>query len=379
MTDVLDRMAAANPVREDGRPPIDDVWRKITADEAQAPRRPWRRRGGRALLIAAAVVPVVVVVLVAISTHAVRRTPPRPALRRTHHVPSTIDPAVQRSARQALVGRSGSIVVMNPQTGAIEAMAATGDLRGSAASVPPGATFDVVTLATALTSGRYGPDSLVSGASPLGSAGSQVRNDEGQSFGRLTLSDALTFSVNTVFARVGAGVGADALLRQMRLFRLSAARSGTAGSVAVAPLAAGQGSVTATPLELATIAAAIANGGRLAEPHATALTGPAPQRLVMSARTARSLTQMLRRVVTHGTATAANLPGLDIAGKTGTAPVGGAGRNHGTVASFIGFAPADHPTVAIAVVLAALRDGFGGTDAAPIAARVIGTVLRAAP
>lgn len=379
MTDVLDRMAAANPVREDGRPPIDDVWRKIAADQAPAPRRPWRRRSGRALLIAAAVVPVVVVVLVAISTHAVRRGPALPALRRTHHIPSTIDPAVQRSARQALVGRSGSIVVMNPQTGAIEAMAATGGLRGRATSVPPGATFDVVTLATALTSGRYGPDSLVSGASPLGSAGSQVRNDEGQSFGHVTLSDALTFSVNTVFARVGAGVGADALLRQMRLFRLSAARSGTAGSVALAPLAAGQGSLTATPLQLATIAAAIANGGRLAEPHAIALTGPVPQRLVMSARIARLLTQMLRRVVTHGTATAANLPGLDIAGKTGTAPVGGAGRDHEVVASFIGFAPAAHPRVAIAVVLAAPHGGFGGTDAAPVAARVIGDVLRAAP
>ena len=99
----------------------------------------------------------------------------------------------------------------------------------------------------------------------------------------------------------------------------------------------------------------------------------------MSARIARLLTQMLRRVVTHGTATAANLPGLDIAGKTGTAPVGGAGRDHEVVASFIGFAPAAHPRVAIAVVLAAPHGGFGGTDAAPVAARVIGDVLRRSP
>jgi len=78
--------------------------------------------------------------------------------------------------------------------------------------------------------------------------------------------------------------------------------------------------------------------------------------------------------VTQGTGTAANLGGLDIAGKTGTAPARGSAR--GTVASFIGFAPADHPTVAIAVVLNIPRGGFGGTAAAPIAARVIRDVLR---
>ena len=92
----------------------------------------------------------------------------------------------------------------------------------------------------------------------------------------------------------------------------------------------------------------------------------------MPPRTARLLTDMLRRVVTDGTGTPANLPGLDIAGKTGTAPVGA----RGTVATFIGFAPADHPTVAIAVVLELPRGGFGGTTAAPIAARVIRDVLR---
>ena len=96
----------------------------------------------------------------------------------------------------------------------------------------------------------------------------------------------------------------------------------------------------------------------------------------MTTRTARLLTQMLRGVVTQGTATAANLSGLSIAGKTGTAPDSGGPGRHGTVASFIGFAPADHPTVAIAVVLRVPRGGFGGTEAAPIAARVIRDVLR---
>jgi peptidoglycan glycosyltransferase len=374
MTDLLDRMAAANPARADERPPLEDVWRKIGAGAAPA-RAPWRRAGGRALLVAAVAVPVLAVILIAVSARRAAQRPRHPAVSGVHHGRSTIDPAIQRSARRALGAHSGSIVVMNPQTGAIEAMAAAGSLRGGAgAAVPPGATFDVVTVATALTSGRYRPDSLISGASPLGAADSQVRNDAGQSFGRLTLSDALTFSVNTVFARLGAGLGATALTHEMRLFELSSPPP-TGGRAAVGPLAAGQGSVTATPVQLAALAATIANRGRLAEPHTTNLAGPAPRRPVMSARAARLLTQMLRRVVTQGTATAANLPGLGIAGKTGTAPAG-PGNAAGTVVSFIGFAPADHPTVAIAVVLAAPHGAFGGTVAAPLAARVIRDVLR---
>jgi peptidoglycan glycosyltransferase len=381
MTDLLDRLAAANPAREntppprgDTPPPIDDVWRKISAEAAPA-RAPWRRAGGRALLVTAVAVPVLAVILIAVSARRAAHSTRQPAISGVHHGRSTIDPAIQRSARRALGGRTGSIVVMNPSTGAIEALAATGSLRGGAgAAVPPGATFDVVTVATALTSGRYGPHSLISGASPLGVAGSQVRNDGGQSFGRITLSDALTFSVNTVFARVGAGVGATALANEMRLFQLPS-QPGAGGRAGVGAVAAGQGSVTATPVQLATLAATIANRGWLAQPHSSELAGPAPQRPVISAQAARLLTQMLRRVVTQGTGTAANLPGLGIAGKTGTAPAGGA-DGRGTVASFIGFAPADHPTVAIAVVLAAPRGAFGGTAAAPIAARVIRDVLR---
>ena len=384
MTDLLDRLAAANPAREstppprgETPPPIDDVWRKIAAEAAPG-RAPWRRAGGRALLVAAVAVPVLAVILIAVSARRAEHSTRHPASGAAHHGRSTIDPAIQRSARRALGRRTGSIVVMNPSTGAIEALAATGSLRGGGggAAVPPGATFDVVTVATALTSGRYGRHSLISGASPLGVAGSEVRNDEGQSFGRLTLSDALTFSVNTVFARVGAGVGATALAHEMRLFALSSGPgAGALRHLGVGEVAAGQGSVTATPVQLATVAATIANRGWMAQPHSTDLPGPAPQRPVMSAQAARLLTQMLRRVVTQGTATAANLPGLGIAGKTGTAPSGGA-PGRGTVASFIGFAPADHPTVAIAVVLMAPRGAFGGTAAAPIAARVIRDVLR---
>jgi penicillin-binding protein A len=373
MTDLMDRLAAANPARDqDERPPIDDVWRKIAAEPAAAPRGARRRRSAALGRIAAAAIPVLAVVLVALPGHHVDRHRPQPAVTGHRRPHSTVDPVAQRSALHALGDRSGSVVVMNPKTGAIEAMASSGSLRGGAQrAVPPGGVFDVVTLATALSTGRYGPQSKVSGASPFGAADSQVRNDAGQSFGRVRLSDALAFSINTVFARVGMNVGAQALTRQMRLFELSS-RPARGGRVAVGPLAAGQASITATPLQLAAVAAAVANGGRLAQPHATELARPVAVRTVMPSRTARLLTDMLRRVVTDGTGTPANLPGLKIAGKTGTAPFGA----RGTVATFIGFAPADHPTVAIAVVLELPRGGFGGTTAAPIAARVLHEVLR---
>ncbi len=367
MTDLMDRLAAANPAREQEVPPIDDVWRRVTAQPSPARAR-WRRRGGRALWIAVAAVPVIAVVVIAISTHRGAHRSVPPAVTGGHHGHSTIDPAIQRSARQALRGRVGSVVVLDPRTGAVKAMTATGTLQRGAA-VPPGATVDVVTAAAALSSGRYAPRSRISGASPFASAGSEVRNDQGESLGRLTLSDAMTFSVNTVFARVGVAVGPIALTEQMRLFRLD-----VPAGVAVGGLAAGRSSLTATPLQMAMLAAAIANRGWLVRPHIEPLAGAAPQHPVMTAQTAQLLTQMLRNVVTHGTGTAANLPGLRIAGKTGTAHAGSA-SGQGTVASFIGFAPADHPTVAIAVVLADSRGGFGGTEAAPIAARIIRAVL----
>jgi peptidoglycan glycosyltransferase len=279
---------------------------------------------------------------------------------------------------------------MNPRTGEIEAMAHAGAMRADTL-IPPGATFDLVTAAAAIASGHYGPQSRVSGASPFGGGASQVRNNQDQSLGRITLSDALTLSVHTVFARLGTQVGAPDLTNMMRAFRFfvsslagtppSGAREGgrlvtpNNPRVPLGPLAAGQdSSLLVTPLQLAMEAAAVANDGRLQRPR-VAKPGPPGFWPVMPATTARALRQMLRRVVTHGTATAANVPGLDVAGLTGTAPAGGSNA-HATVASFLGFAPAAHPTVAIAVVVTDPKGGFGGTVAAPIAARVLRDVLR---
>ena len=276
---------------------------------------------------------------------------------------------------------------MNPRTGAIEAMAHAGTVNAGTL-VPPGATFDLVTAAAAIAGG-YGPRSRISGASPFGEGASQVRNNQDQSLGRLTLSDALTMSVNTVFARLGTRVGAPDLADMMRAFRFynttlagtppSGASAGgrlvqpTDPRVSLGPLAAGQSSLRVTPLQLVLEAAAVANDGWMRVPRVTD-SGPVGAWPVISAEAARTLRALLRRVVTHGTATAADVPGLDVAGLTGTAPAGGADPR-ATVASFLGFAPAAHPTVAIAVVVSDPNGGYGGTVAAPIAARVLREVL----
>jgi peptidoglycan glycosyltransferase len=390
MTDLLERLAAANPVSEVRRPPIEDVWRKVA--EAPAPARPgWRRTGRWLAAVLAVAVPVGAVVVIALSLGGARPHASRPAAPGTHVTGSMLDPAAQRVADQQLKGRTGSIVVLNPRTGAIEALAGTAHARAQTL-LPPAATFDVVTAAAALDSGRYTPASRIPGGSPLHVSGSLVSNDNGQRFGRITLTDALSGSVNTVFARVGDELGPATMTTYMKRFGFyspgfdhlpaSGARAAgvlalpTSGRVALGPLAAGEGGLTATSVQMAMMAAAVANGGTLVSPHLTTATSPVPERRVMSPTTAHALAQMLRRAVTRGTGTAADLDGLQIAGKTGTAPVIGSRE---TVASFIAFAPADHPTVAVAVVLRDAHGGFGGTEAAPVAARVIRAVLSERP
>ena len=237
MTDLMDRLAEANPAHEDERPPIDEVWRKLAAEPAPATRRPRRPRGAALGLMAAAAVPVLAVVLIALPGHHAPKHRAHPALTGARRSHSTIEPAGQRAAQQALGSRVGTVIIMNPRTGAIEAMAHAGTVNAGTL-VPPGATFDLVTAAAAIAGG-YGPRSRISGASPFGEGASQVRNNQDQSLGRLTLSDALTMSVNTVFARLGTRVGAPDLADMMRAFRFynttlagtpPSSGSGTSGS-----------------------------------------------------------------------------------------------------------------------------------------------------
>ncbi|MBV9465628.1 MAG: hypothetical protein JO169_05890 [Solirubrobacterales bacterium] len=331
--------------------------------------------------------------LVAFALRATEHRGSHPAVPRVLAGGSTLDRGLQAAALRQLAGREGAIVVLDPRTGAIKALAAGGGHALLRTLWAPEATFDVVTAAAALDSGRYDASSRISGSSPAVLSGTTVRNDEGESFGPITIGRALTLSVNTVFARIGARVGAPTLTAYMRRFGFYAApgvdgtpasgiRVGgtlvlpSAGGVALGALASGQGNLDATALQMAMVASTVADGGILTAPHLGVAPTRVAARRVISARTARLLIEMLRTVVSQGTGTPADLGGLTIAGKTGTAAAGAGGG--GTVVSFIGFAPAAHPTVAIAVVLRDPRGGFGGAVAAPIAARIIRTALGAA-
>ncbi len=341
------------------------------------------------------------------------------------NVDSTLDPVAQRTAIAGLGGRTGSVVALDPRTGAVRVMVSIPSFdpnnfrgartapgspilnRATQASYPPGSTFKVVTAAAALDTGRYTPDSTVDGSSPQTFSGVPLNNDGGQDFGPITLTEALTFSVNTVWAQVGESLGKRTMGEYMRRFgfyakpKLDYPRDQMLASgeyfrgrllspqsprIDVARMAIGQDKLQVTPLQMAQVAAAVANGGRLMKPRLTARIvdtdgrtrdriGPDVQRRVMKVSSARALGAMMSRVVAEGTGTAAALQGIEVAGKTGTAQVGPAGGNL-TQPWFIAFAPVARPRVAIAVTIERTDGGFGGTEAAPIAAQVMQVLLR---
>jgi peptidoglycan glycosyltransferase len=262
---------------------------------------------------------------------------------------------------------------------------------------PPGSTFKVVTATAAIDSGRFTPRSFVDGKSPKEIGGVPLTNFGGQDFGRITLTDALTNSVNTVWATVGEEVGKRTMYSYMRRYgfnrkplldlprdemRASGVfdRDGdllTVGdAVDIGRVAIGQERLQVTPLQMALVPAAIANGGSLMRPHLVSevrdrdgrivrRVKPSEQSEVMKPGTAANLARMMSNVVEEGTGTAAALEGIEVAGKTGTAEAGTANQ-----AWFIAFAPVQRPRVAIAVTVER-TSGQGGTVAAPIAKRVL--------
>jgi peptidoglycan glycosyltransferase len=273
---------------------------------------------------------------------------------------------------------------------------------------PPGSTFKVVTAAAALDSGKVTPDTVFDGSSPRTISGQPLFNSGGENFGPISLTTALTNSVNTVFAQVGEKIGRATLVEYMKRFGFFAdpqldypsdqmvpsgirrnGREYVQDGFGVGRVAIGQGglegAIEASPLQMAEVAAAIANKGRLMKPRLTdrivAKDGRVTKRIepdlqseVMKPETAAQLTEMMRRVVEEGTGTEVRLEGVNVAGKTGTAEIG-ANREF-TQPWFICFAPADNPRIAVAVTLERQPVGsFGGTVAAPIAKSVLEALL----
>jgi peptidoglycan glycosyltransferase len=337
---------------------------------------------------------------------------------------TTLDPQAQKIAEQELAGRPGSVVALNPQTGAVLAMYSDPSYddnrlstpcsdscqvnRAVYSKYPPGSTFKVVAATAAIDSGRYTPNSIVNGKSPVTISGVPLANDNNQSFGPIDLTTALTYSVNTVWAQVAVALGIPEMTRYMKRFgfyakppldypagEMLSSRPFTPAGDPYTPgspdedigrIAIGQGGLLVTPMQMAMVASAVADGGKLMKPRLTSKVvdpdgrtvetiSPSLYHQVMKTSTADEVAQMMKKVVDEGTGTPAQL-GNDItfAGKTGTASVGPTGEGE-TQPWFIGFAPIENPKVAIAVTVERTAGGFGGTVAAPIAKAVVQALL----
>ena len=346
-------------------------------------------------------------------------------------VHTNLDLEAQRVATEALVGNVGAVVALEPSTGRVRVMASSPTFdpneweersrelnqaegapivnRATQSRYPPGSTMKVVTAAAALDSGEYTPDSIVSGESPKVIGGAPLSNccAEGSGdYGPLTLTEGLTQSVNTVWAEVGEELGAETMLDYMEKFGFGSdppldyphdqmVESGVvkkSGDLAdandgfdVGRVAIGQGGeegqTQTTPLQMATVAATIGNDGVRMRPRLTDrivdkdgrvrdTINPSEEERVIKTESADQLQAMMESVVASGTATGAQIPGVAVAGKTGTAERGDGTNN----AWFISFAPADNPEVAIAVVVESTT-GQGGQVAAPIAKQVMESLL----
>lgn len=337
----------------------------------------------------------------------------------------TLDPRAQKAAYDGLRGHRGAAVALDPRTGAILAMVSTPSYnpnviaghndksvnkawkrlhsdpnkpmlnRAISERYPPGSTFKLVTSATALSTGKYTPDTQIPAPTryrlpqtrtTLSNFGGEVcAGDQRQS-----LEEALTISCNTAFAKLGVRLGDDKLREQAEKFGfghhfhvpMTAASSvfpKSPNPPQTAMSAIGQYDVATTPLQLAMVSAAIANDGTVMKPYLVQevkapdlepieTAEPEEYDRAVSPQVSGELTQMMRSVVDHGTGTAAQIPGVPVAGKTGTAQHGEGEAPH---AWFTSFAPADNPQIAVAVIV---EDGgslgseaTGGAVAAPIA------------
>jgi peptidoglycan glycosyltransferase len=335
---------------------------------------------------------------------------------------SSIDAQAQRIATQALGGRAGSVVAIEPATGSVRTLVSTPGYdpnqvpdafeelnqapgsplfdRATQSGYPPGSTFKVVTATAALDSGEFTPDSVLNGNTGVRISGVPLENAGGESFGQINLTDALTNSVNVVWAQVGEQLGDETLYKYMSKFGFNSLpqldypsqqmsvsgvfegnRILTAGDrVDIGRTAIGQERLRVTPLQMAEVAAAVANEGELMRPRLwervidpdgreVAKLRPQKQSEVMKEETARTLAGMMSNVVQEGTGTAAALSGIDVAGKTGTAE-----RGTSDQAWMIAFAPVEDPKVAVAVTVEKAA-GSGGTVAGPIAKQVMESLL----
>ncbi len=312
---------------------------------------------------------------------------------RPQDVQVTLDIDMQRAAENAFGRTTGGAVVIEPESGDLLAVVSSAPFdpnnyvgvagvmpfnRALSGTYPPGSAMKVVTASAALEEGVVKPTTQVSG--PGNYKG--VHNFESGEFGTISFMLATQKSVNTAFAQVAEDLGSKKMTEYAERFGfnkepampLDAATPSYPRPEDLTDLmwsAIGQAQVLATPLQMATVAATVANDGVRMEPRILMDDAPVGEE-VISPEAAATMTELMEAVVVGGTGTAANLGHPTVAGKTGTAEVsvGGGIRNH---AWFICFAPSNDPEVAVAVV--SEFGGVGGEVAAPLARQILQAVL----
>ena len=353
-------------------------------------------------------------------------------------------PGVQKIAETALEGKCGAAVMLNPKTGQVYVMASSPSYdpnkinsdkgyasilkspsacpgstsallnRATQGLYPPGSTFKTVTAAAALDSGKFKESSPFFDPGYCVEYGQHVSNagnpEAPEAFGHVDFLQAYEHSINAVFCNIGMTLGARAVIDKAKEFGFyskppielpssSVDASGEyrfrkdglhlfddPGQMDPGRLAFGQDKLLVTPLQMALVAAGVANGGTIMEPHLVKrVTAPGGSKTVLKVKpkvwkhamkpsTAATLNKMMQAVITGGTATGVQIPGITWAGKTGTAETNDP-RYYD--AWFIFFAPADNPVVAGAVVIEHSPHGFGGVVAAPIAKQLVQAILPA--
>jgi len=347
----------------------------------------------------------------------------------------------QKVAVEQLGTKCGAVVALDPRTGRLLVMASspsfdpnlveksfqrisrvTADCkpaspllnRASAGLFVPGSTFKVITASAALESKKFTPESTFYDPGYCVEYGKQVHNFADQNgpevFGTISLTDGLVHSVNSVFCNVGKALGAKRILETAKRFgfyqrppletpveervpsglydngRLYYPRRDS--DVDPGRMAFGQERMLVTPLQMAMVAGAIGDGGKLMEPHAVnRIVSPGGRvilrqkpvfiRQAVSEKTADEVAEMMRQVVARGTGTAAQIPGYSVGGKTGTGETGVPGSNTTWFIAFAGKDETKPPELAVAVVLQN-QTGVGGTTAAPIARAVMEALLGSA-
>ncbi len=341
-----------------------------------------------------------------------RFVPPQPG----NDVVLTLDTVIQYIAetriQEAVISSNserGLVLVMNPKTGEILANAiyptfdpnyyqdVSAERRRNVAvtdQYEPGSTFKFVTAAAALDLGITHFERAFESGSAWEIGGGRVHNLDGRALGRLTFREAMERSDNITFAKLSVEMGPDRFHKYIQDFgfgkRLGVDFPGEIAGTVISPTRSGQTlqwanmgfgqGIAVTPLQLLTAVSAVANGGSLMKPYFVKEIRDAHGKLVqkvepevlghpISPETAALVRDLLRSVVVNGNGNRAEVPGYQVAGKTGTAEVPGiGGYSDDIIASFVGFAPVDDPALAMLVVLykPKAESAYGGVLAAPV-------------